>query len=96
MAVVDPHREFLRLSQSAARHRGNGFAGYETELTINNPTVVRHIAMLAEWQGRKVFSYGGRANRAESKFHSSECGIFVGSSERADQWRIGNSMSATA
>jgi sn-glycerol 3-phosphate transport system substrate-binding protein len=58
----------------------NGFAGYDTELTINNPTVVRHIAMLAEWQKGKLFSYGGRANRAESKFHSSECGIYLGSS----------------
>jgi sn-glycerol 3-phosphate transport system substrate-binding protein len=60
--------------------RINGFAGLDAELTINNPTVIRHIATLAEWQKTKIFEYGGRANRAESKFHSGECGIYLGSS----------------
>ena len=58
----------------------NGFAGLDAELTINNPTVIKHIATLAEWQKSKIFEYGGRANRAESKFYSGECGIYLGSS----------------
>ena len=58
----------------------NGFGGLDTELTINNPIVTRHIAALAEWQKTKIFDYGGRANRAEAKFHSSECGMYLGSS----------------
>jgi len=58
----------------------NGFGGLDTELTINNATVIRHIAALAEWQKTKIFDYGGRANRAEGKFHSSECAMYLGSS----------------
>src|SRR5262249_55990488 len=60
--------------------KSNGFGGLDAELTINNPTVVRHVEALAEWQKTKIFSYGGRANRAESKFHGSECGMYIGSS----------------
>jgi sn-glycerol 3-phosphate transport system substrate-binding protein len=63
----------------------NGFGGLDTQLVINNPVVARHVAKLAEWQKTKVFDYGGRATRAEPKFHSGECGIFLGSSAtRAD------------
>jgi len=58
----------------------NGFGGLDAELTINNAAVVRHIAALAEWQKTKMFEYGGRTNRAESKFHGSECSIYLGSS----------------
>lgn len=65
--------------------RQNGFAGLDSELVINNPVVVRHIAALAEWQKTKLFDYGGRQDRAESKFYFGECGIFLGSSaSRAD------------
>jgi sn-glycerol 3-phosphate transport system substrate-binding protein len=63
----------------------NGFGGLDTELVINNPVVVRHVAKLAEWQKTRIFDYGGRTNRAEPKFYSGECGIFLGSSaSRAD------------
>jgi sn-glycerol 3-phosphate transport system substrate-binding protein len=65
--------------------RQNGFAGLDSELLINNPVVVRHIAALAEWQKNKLFDYGGRQDRAEGKFYFGECGIFLGSSaSRAD------------
>ena len=65
--------------------RGNGMAGLDAELKINNPLLVRHIAQLAEWQKTKVFDYGGRATSAEPRFQSGECGIFLGSSAtRAD------------
>jgi sn-glycerol 3-phosphate transport system substrate-binding protein len=60
--------------------RNNGFDGLDSELTINNPTAVKHIAALAAWQKARIFSYGGRANRAEPKFHSSECSLYIGSS----------------
>jgi sn-glycerol 3-phosphate transport system substrate-binding protein len=63
----------------------NGFAGLGAELKINNPTLVRHIGKLAEWQRTKLFDYGGRATAAEPRFHSGDCGIFLGSSAaRAD------------
>jgi sn-glycerol 3-phosphate transport system substrate-binding protein len=65
--------------------RANGFAGLDAVLTFNNPVLVRHIAQLADWQKAKVFDYGGRAQSAEPRFQSGECGIFMGSSAtRAD------------
>ncbi|MBR0714124.1 sn-glycerol-3-phosphate ABC transporter substrate-binding protein UgpB [Bradyrhizobium liaoningense] len=65
--------------------RTNGFAGLDAELTVNNPTVVRHISQLAQWQKDKVFDYSGRGQTAEPRFQNGECGIFIGSSAtRAD------------
>jgi sn-glycerol 3-phosphate transport system substrate-binding protein len=65
--------------------KANGFGGLDTELTINNPTVVRHIAKLAEWQKTRIFDYGGRAIAADPKFLSSDCAIFLGTSaQRAE------------
>jgi sn-glycerol 3-phosphate transport system substrate-binding protein len=63
----------------------NGFAGLGAELVINNPTLVRHIGKLAQWQRTKLFDYSGRATSAEPRFQQAECGIFLGSSAaRAD------------
>ncbi len=63
----------------------NGMAGVGAELTFNNPVLVRHVSALAEWQKTRIFDYGGRGTRAEPKFQSGECGIFIGSSAtRAD------------
>jgi sn-glycerol 3-phosphate transport system substrate-binding protein len=65
--------------------RGNGFGGIDAALSFNNPVVVRHIAQLVEWQATKIFDYSGRAQSAEPRFQSGECGIFLGSSAtRAD------------
>jgi sn-glycerol 3-phosphate transport system substrate-binding protein len=63
----------------------NGLGGLGAKLIINNPTVIRHIAKLAEWQKTKIFDYSGRATSAEPRFQRGECGIFLGSSAtRAD------------
>jgi sn-glycerol 3-phosphate transport system substrate-binding protein len=65
--------------------RANGFDGLDTELTINNDVVVRHVAKLAEWQRSRIFDYGGRETRADAKFQTGECGMFLGTSAaRAD------------
>jgi sn-glycerol 3-phosphate transport system substrate-binding protein len=65
--------------------KSNGFGGLDAALVFNNPTVVRHIAQLAEWQATKIFEYSGRAQTAEPRFQKGECGIFIGSSAtRAD------------
>jgi sn-glycerol 3-phosphate transport system substrate-binding protein len=58
----------------------NGLAGVDTELTFNNPTVVRHIANLAEAQKDKSFDYGGRTVEPEAKFSSGDCGMIMDSS----------------
>jgi sn-glycerol 3-phosphate transport system substrate-binding protein len=65
--------------------KANGFGGLGAVLVFNNPTVVRHVAQLAEWQITKIFDYSGRAQSAEPRFQKGECGIFIGSSAtRAD------------
>jgi sn-glycerol 3-phosphate transport system substrate-binding protein len=65
--------------------RTNGFGGLDAVLVFNNPTVVRHVAQLAQWQTSRIFDYGGRAQSAEPRFQRGECGIFIGSSgTRAD------------
>jgi sn-glycerol 3-phosphate transport system substrate-binding protein len=63
----------------------NGFGGLGTELLIANQLVERHVAALAEWQKDKLFDYGGRADKADPKFHGSQCGMYLSSSaSRAD------------
>jgi sn-glycerol 3-phosphate transport system substrate-binding protein len=65
--------------------KANGFGGLDAVLVFNNPTLVRHVAQLAEWQSTKIFDYSGRAQTAEPRFQKGECGIFIGSSAtRAD------------
>jgi len=65
--------------------RANGFGGLDAVLTFDNPTELRHIAQLAEWQTSKTFDYSGRGQAAEPRFQDGECGIFIGSSAtRAD------------
>ena len=60
--------------------KANGLAGFDARLTINNPLMVRHVAALAEWQKTKLFDYGGRDVKAQPRFPSGDCGIFIGSS----------------
>ena len=63
----------------------NGLAGFGAELTIDNPTMVRHLEALVEWQKTKLYDYSGRASAAEPRFPAGECGMFLGSSaQRAD------------
>ena len=60
--------------------RQNGFDGLDAELTINNDVAVRHLTALAAWNKTGIFDYGGRADRADAKFHGSQCGMYVTSS----------------
>jgi sn-glycerol 3-phosphate transport system substrate-binding protein len=76
---------FSAFHNLALATRANGMSGLDAELLINNPAVVRHIGKLAEWSPTWIFNYGGRATKAEPKFQTGECGIFLGSSAtRAD------------
>ena len=58
----------------------NGFAGMDTEFTINSAAHVRHIGQLAEWQQTKVFDYGGRRSDSAPKFYGQECVMYMNSS----------------
>ncbi len=60
--------------------KANGLGGFDVELTINNPLMIRHVAALAEWQKTKLFDYSGRDIDAQPRFPAGECGIFIGSS----------------
>jgi sn-glycerol 3-phosphate transport system substrate-binding protein len=60
--------------------RQNGFGGLDAALTISNDVAVKHLAALAAWQKTKIFDYGGRADRADAKFHGSQCAMYVTSS----------------
>ena len=60
--------------------QANGFGGFNTELKINGPVQVKHLAQLAEWQKTKLFDYGGRGAAAQPKFISQECGMEFASS----------------
>ena len=68
--------------------QSNGLGGLNAELTINNPALVRHLAALVAWQKTKLFDYGGRGTKAEPKFVSGECGMFIGSSGLIAEIRV--------
>lgn len=58
----------------------NGIAGMDAEFKINSKDHVRHIAMLADFSKKGLFTYGGRRNEAEAKFFSGECAMLTSSS----------------
>ena len=60
--------------------KANGFGGFDTEFVFNNPTVVKHIQQLADWQKDKIFVYGGRTNKGNTKFSGGECAMYTESS----------------
>ena len=60
--------------------KSNGLDGFDTELKINNPLVVKHLANLVEMQKDKTFDYSGRTNEGEGRFTSGECPLFLTSS----------------
>lgn len=58
----------------------NGFAGTKTELNFNDPLILKHMQLLADWQKQKLFAYGGRASAAGAKFISGEVPMLTESS----------------
>ncbi|WP_305857676.1 sn-glycerol-3-phosphate ABC transporter substrate-binding protein UgpB [Balneatrix alpica] len=79
-------QSWVQLENFSARHNipfaseANGFTGVNTELAINSPLHVKHIAQLAEWQKTKVFDYGGRRSDSAPKFYNGECAMYMNSS----------------
>ena len=58
----------------------NGFAGFDTELTINNDAVVAHMDNIAKWGKEGLFMYGGRRGDSLPMFTNGECGMWLNSS----------------
>jgi sn-glycerol 3-phosphate transport system substrate-binding protein len=77
---------WLNIEQLSAWHnlpigtKSNGMEGFDTVLTFNNPTVLRHLETLVELQKDKTYDYSGRTNTGEGRFTSGECPIFLTSS----------------
>ncbi|RAU16643.1 sn-glycerol-3-phosphate ABC transporter substrate-binding protein UgpB [Nitrincola tibetensis] len=62
--------------------QANGFEGFNTEFTFNNPEVARHWDNLKTWQDAGVFKWGGPGPGPDAAplFYSGECAMFFGSS----------------
>ena len=61
----------------------NGFAGFDTELVLNQQApLIRHWENLARWQSEGLFSWagGGAGPDAGPKFYSGECAMMLESS----------------
>jgi sn-glycerol 3-phosphate transport system substrate-binding protein len=63
----------------ATRH--NGLDGVDTELTFNNPKVIKHLERLTEWSKDGRYLYAGRAGGPPIQaFMSGRCGMLLQSS----------------
>lgn len=77
---------WIQLEQFAALHnlpfatKGNGFEGLDTELRVNAPPFVKHLAGLMEMAKEGTFRYAGRDNAPDALFPSGEAGILFASS----------------
>ena len=58
----------------------NGFAGFDTELTINNDHVTGILGRIADMSKDNLFVYGGRRGDSLSMFTNGECGMWMNSS----------------
>ncbi len=68
----------------------NGYAGLGAKLEFNGPLQVRHIQQIADWGKDKLFAYGGREDKANTKFVSGECPIIMASSGTAGGYAKAN------
>ncbi|MCB1395007.1 MAG: sn-glycerol-3-phosphate ABC transporter substrate-binding protein UgpB [Rhodobacter sp.] len=74
---------FLALHNLPLGTEQNGFAGFDTELVLNQqPALIRHWENLARWQSEGIFSWagGGAGPDAGPKFYSGECAMMMESS----------------
>lgn len=58
----------------------NGFTGFDTEFTFNNPQVAARLQEIADMQEDKLFVYGGRRGDSLPMFTNGECGMWMNSS----------------
>ena len=71
---------FSAIHDVAFASKADGYEGLDTELTINNPTVVKHIERLAEWSKDRRFVYGGQKYQGpKSEFIAGNAGIYIDS-----------------
>lgn len=79
-------QSWIHLENFSAYHdvpfatQDNGFAGVNTELALNGPAQVAHIAAMGEWAQDGKFIYAGRRNEGGANFRAGECALFTESS----------------
>ncbi len=77
---------WIQLEQYSAIHnitfatKENGFAGYDAELKINNPQMVKHIQRLLDMAKDGLFKYAGRDNTPDPIYPAGEAAIGFNSS----------------
>jgi sn-glycerol 3-phosphate transport system substrate-binding protein len=60
--------------------RGNGYDGFDAQLTFNTRLAIRHISLMTAWTKGKIFSYSGRRDEGERRFARGECSMLTASS----------------
>ncbi len=84
--LVTAWQSWIHLENFSAYHdvpfasKDNGFAGLDTELMLNGPAQVAHLAAMQDWAKDGKFIYTGRRNEGGANFRSGECALFTESS----------------
>lgn len=79
-------QSWIHLENFSAYHntpfatKDNGFAGLDTELSLNGPLHVKHIQTMGNWAKDGKFIYAGRRNEGGANFRAGECALFTESS----------------
>lgn len=58
----------------------NGFDGLKAELLLEQPSIVKHVKALADWQKNGLFEFGGRRSDSAPKFYNGQCVFYINSS----------------
>ncbi|MEP2532605.1 sn-glycerol-3-phosphate ABC transporter substrate-binding protein UgpB [Shimia sp.] len=84
--LVTAWQSWVHLENFSAYHdvpfasQDNGFAGLDTELTLNGEAQVAHLTAMGEWAQDGKFIYTGRRNEGGANFRAGECALFTESS----------------
>jgi sn-glycerol 3-phosphate transport system substrate-binding protein len=84
--LVTAWQSWIHLENFSAYHnvpfatKDNGFAGTDTELSLNGEAQVAHISAMGQWAKDGKFIYTGRRNEGGANFRGGECALFTESS----------------
>jgi len=84
--LVTAWQSWIHLENFSAYHdvpfatKDNGFAGLDTELSLNGPAQVAHLSAMGDWAKDGKFIYTGRRNEGGANFRAGECALFTESS----------------
>ncbi|MDJ0613736.1 MAG: sn-glycerol-3-phosphate ABC transporter substrate-binding protein UgpB [Rhizobiaceae bacterium] len=79
-------QSWIHLENMSAYHnvpfatKDNGFAGLDTELSMNGPVQVKHLQTMGDWAKDGKFIYKGRRNEGGADFRAGSCAMFTESS----------------